>query len=346
MPRSSTALKQTRVTRRTASAANKAQLPAKKLNKTDSNAPKKPKANTTRTKRPQKEEYSATPSSSEEESEGDASDAYEEDEEAVQGVTEDDDDNANSLNSDDLDDDEPVGKKRKRTSTAKKTPTKRKTASASPRKRAKKEQSDEDEEYDDDVDVGSRQQVIGRVVPAPTKGRVPAGRISQNTLDFLKKLKDPEYNDREWFKLNEPVYRLAEKEWVDYVDKLMEKIPELDDEVPSLPAKDAIHRIYRDVRFSNDKTPYKTNMSASFSRSGRKGIFAGYHVSHILRNPSRLKEVIGAKEFVDVFGPAKPHKKGERQNVFGSEDTLKVAPKGVDKSHPCDPSQLCIGEQF
>lgn len=56
--------------------------------------------------------------------------------------------------------------------------------------------------------------------------------------------------------------------------------------------------------------------------------------SHILRDPSRLREVIGAKEFVDVFGPAKPHKKGERQNVFGSEDMLKVAPKGVDKTHP------------
>lgn len=46
----------------------------------------------------------------------------------------------------------------------------------------------------------------------------------------------------------EPVYRQAEKEWVDYVDRLMEKVTELDDEVPPLPAKDAIHRIYRDVR--------------------------------------------------------------------------------------------------
>lgn len=56
--------------------------------------------------------------------------------------------------------------------------------------------------------------------------------------------------------------------------------------------------------------------------------------SHLLRSPSRLREVIGAREFVDAFGPAKPHRKGERQNVFGGEDQLKVAPKGVEKTHP------------
>lgn len=49
---------------------------------------------------------------------------------------------------------------------------------------------------------------------------------------------------------------------------------EVDPHIPHLPSKDVIHRIYRDVRFSNDKTPYKTGFSASFSRSGRKGIFA------------------------------------------------------------------------
>jgi hypothetical protein len=48
-----------------------------------------------------------------------------------------------------------------------------------------------------------------------------------------------------------------------------------DAQLPPLPPKDVIHRIYRDVRFSNDKTPYKRSFSASFSRSGRKGIFAG-----------------------------------------------------------------------
>ena len=91
----------------------------------------------------------------------------------------------------------------------------------------------------------------------------------------------------------EPVYRVAEKEWKDFVEAFTDAIIEVDPEVPPLPPKDVIHRIYRDVRsswyfilspvalnalqirFSNDKTPYKQGFSASFSRSGRKGTFAG-----------------------------------------------------------------------
>ena len=77
------------------------------------------------------------------------------------------------------------------------------------------------------------------------------------------------------FKLHEPVYRQAEKEWKDFIDNFIELLVEVDPQIPHLPAKDVVHRIYRDVRFSNDKTPYKQNFCASFTRSGRKGIFAG-----------------------------------------------------------------------
>jgi len=90
----------------------------------------------------------------------------------------------------------------------------------------------------------------------------------------------------------EPVFRQAEKEWKAFIEAFTDRIVEADPQIPPLPPKDVIHRIYRDVsqlglspnprcsppftqvRFSNDKTPYKTNLSASFSRSGRKGIFA------------------------------------------------------------------------
>jgi uncharacterized protein (DUF2461 family) len=90
------------------------------------------------------------------------------------------------------------------------------------------------------------------------------------------------------------VYRAAEAEWKAFIEAFTHTLIEADPQVPSLPPKDVIHRIYRDVRvsyfsarlssltrdvtqmrFSNDKTPYKKNLSASFSRSGRKGIFAG-----------------------------------------------------------------------
>ena len=119
------------------------------------------------------------------------------------------------------------------------------------------------------------------------------------------------------------------------------------------------HRIYRDVRFSSDKTPYKKSFSFGTSRGGRKGVWAGYYLSispnsnsilacgvwqpgknelatirhHLLTEPERFRAVISSPEFERLFGVAKPHPKGKRQNVFGHEDALKVAPKGVEKGH-------------
>jgi uncharacterized protein (DUF2461 family) len=55
--------------------------------------------------------------------------------------------------------------------------------------------------------------------------------------------------------------------------------------------------------------------------------------SHILRNPSRLRRIISAPHFVENFGPAKPLAEKGRQNIFGRDDELKTAPKGVDKDH-------------
>jgi len=255
--------------------------------------------------------------------------------------------------SDALDEDSDFGERNGKAKKVRATPKKR---TESPRKK-KKLAAESDVEFVGELKEG--QEVVGVVVQAPKTGRVPPGQISQNTLNFLKKLKDPACNDREWFKLHEPVYRLAEKEWKDFVEAFTETLAEVDSQIPHLPPKDVIHRIYRDIRFSNDKTPYKKGLSASFSRSGRKGIFAGYHIAvkpgnesiiaagswcpgknelatiriNIQRNPQRLRNVIASPEFVKFFGKAKPHPKGERQNIFGMEDELKVAPKGIEKDH-------------
>ncbi|EIN14629.1 hypothetical protein PUNSTDRAFT_96615 [Punctularia strigosozonata HHB-11173 SS5] len=243
-------------------------------------------------------------------------------------------------------------KKRKRTAQAKgKTGT---SASPGKRRKTKGSRGDDSEESDSD----DTQEVVGLVVQAPKTGRgsFPPGQISQNTLSFLSQLAKPECNDREWFKLHEPVYRLAEAEWKAFVEEFTNVLIEVDPHIPVLPPKDVIHRIYRDVRFSNDKTPYKKGFSASFSRSGRKGIFAGFQPggetliaagtwcpgknelatirSHIQRSPKRLRRVISDPEFVQYFGEPKPHPQGERRNIFGMDDELKVAPKGIAKDHP------------
>ncbi|KAF8478830.1 hypothetical protein JB92DRAFT_1823346 [Gautieria morchelliformis] len=260
------------------------------------------------------------------------------------------------LDSDALDEEEDApGKKRKKFQRSPK-----KMGNTPLKKQRRKQEEDQDEE-DEDLPEGLT--VVGEVVRAPTEGRVPPGKISQNTLDFLKQLAKPEYNDREWFRLHEPVFRQAEKEWKDWIEVFTPVISEVDDQIPELPPKDVIHRIYRDVRFSNDKTPYKQGFSASFSRSGRKAFLLWRlcrHLSaiipggrslvaagawqpgknelatmrhHILRNSSRLRNVISDPEFVKFFGKPSPHPKGEQQNIFGHEDELKVAPKGIDKNH-------------
>ncbi|WWC72475.1 uncharacterized protein I206_106437 [Kwoniella pini CBS 10737] len=219
---------------------------------------------------------------------------------------------------------------------------------------------DEDEDDDEEIELEEGQEIAGRIYPAPKSGQVPPGMISQNTLNFLKNLQIPERNDREWFRSHEPAFRQAENEWKAFVGIVQMKFHEADDEIPILPSKDIIHRIYRDVRFSSDKTPYKRNFSMSTSRGGRKGIWAAYHLSispnnksllacgiwqpfknelslirqNLLKNPKKFRKCISDIEFIKLFGEPKEDKKtGKRQNVFGNDDALKVAPKGIEKDH-------------
>ncbi|KAG6845256.1 hypothetical protein H0H87_011991 [Tephrocybe sp. NHM501043] len=287
-----------------------------------------------------------------------------------------------AYDSDAIDEDEfIVGTKRKRraSSSVARSPSK-KTTSASLRKnprakKARKQEEEEGEEEEDRLELEDGQEVVGVVVQAPKSGQ---GLPFHFNID-LEFIVDPACNDRQWFKLHEPVYRQAENEWKAFIEALTEHLTEADPQVPPLPPKDLIHRIYRDVRFSNDKTPYKKGFSASFSRSGRKGIWAGYHVAseqnclglisplystyrlvkpgnesilaagswcpgrselaniraNILRpaGADRLREVLANPEFVTFFGEPQPGKDGARQSVFGMDDELKVAPKGVDKNH-------------
>jgi len=59
-----------------------------------------------------------------------------------------------------------------------------------------------------------------------------------------------------------------------------------------------------------------------------------FHRHNLQRSSARLRQIISSREFTALFGEARPHPQGERRNVFGGEDELKVAPKGVDKNHP------------
>ena len=120
--------------------------------------------------------------------------------------------------------------------------------------------------------------VFIKLPKAREAGKTPYtdSKIHPNTFLFLKDLRAN--NDREWLKIHDADYRQSKKDFDSFVEVLTEKVIEKDETIPELPPKDLTFRIYRDIRFSPDPTPYKTHFSAAWSRTGRKGPYAGYYV--------------------------------------------------------------------
>ena len=100
-------------------------------------------------------------------------------------------------------------------------------------------------------------------------------QIHPNTMLFLRDLASN--NDREWLKMHDPDYRASWQDFTDFLECLSPKVSEVDETVPELPIKDCLFRIYRDIRFSPDPTPYKPFFSVAWSRTGRKGPYACYY---------------------------------------------------------------------
>ncbi|MCD6090038.1 MAG: DUF2461 domain-containing protein [Bacteroidales bacterium] len=99
---------------------------------------------------------------------------------------------------------------------------------------------------------------------------------AQIVLDFLSDLK--ENNNRDWFQANQNKYLEASVAMQSILAKLIEEIPNFDVSIGSLEPKQCLFRIYRDVRFSKNKEPYKTNMGGFLSIGGRKSGKAGYYI--------------------------------------------------------------------
>ncbi len=98
----------------------------------------------------------------------------------------------------------------------------------------------------------------------------------QRLLTFLRELR--EHNDREWFRANKGRYDTLRADFIGNVERLVALLAEQDEELRGLHAEDCLYRIYRDIRFSPDKTPYKTYFSAYMARGGKKSIRAGYYL--------------------------------------------------------------------
>lgn len=101
--------------------------------------------------------------------------------------------------------------------------------------------------------------------------------MSTELFDFLKELKNN--NNREWFKEHKKQYDRLHTWFIREVQELIDRIGAFDPEIAGLDAKSCIYRIYRDIRFSKDKTPYKTHFGAYLTGfGGRTSHYAGYYI--------------------------------------------------------------------
>jgi uncharacterized protein (TIGR02453 family) len=92
---------------------------------------------------------------------------------------------------------------------------------------------------------------------------------------FLDELK--RNNTKEWFDLNRKRYESLRKSWINFVNDLIIEIAKFDPDFVNLEGKDCIFRINKDIRFSKDKSPYKTNFGASINIGGKKEFAGGYY---------------------------------------------------------------------
>jgi len=170
--------------------------------------------------------------------------------------------------------------------------------------------------------------------------------LQASTVKFLKDLK--KNNNKPWFERNKKVYLDAKEDIELFVEQVIEGLGKIDADIKPLHPNDCTYRIYRDVRFSKDKTPYKTNMGAYLNKGGKKSPTAGYYMhiepgrsmaggglwmpmapelnkvrQEIDYNFSEWKKIIGDRSFKKVF-----------PDGLEKEEILSRPPKGYDEENP------------
>lgn len=100
--------------------------------------------------------------------------------------------------------------------------------------------------------------------------------LQSATLEFLRQL--VRNNNKPWFDAHRKEYEAAKEDFDQFVTQLLQAMSPLEPALAGQQAKDCTYRLYRDVRFSKDKTPYKNHFGAFFSRGGRKWEGAGYYL--------------------------------------------------------------------
>lgn len=171
--------------------------------------------------------------------------------------------------------------------------------------------------------------------------------LQPSTLKFLTSLK--KNNNKPWFDANRKAYEAAKTDFAGFIDTVIEAYGKKDPSIAQLKAKDCMFRINRDVRFSKDKSPYKTNFGASINKGGKKSMTAGYYF-HLepgesftggglyMAMPDQLKnirqeidyswkefhKIISTKQFKTVYGDL----------YMGDDMKLVRPPKGYEADNP------------
>ena len=171
--------------------------------------------------------------------------------------------------------------------------------------------------------------------------------LSKDTLQFLDDLKAN--NNRDWFLENKKRYEFFKNDYQQTANDLLDALKPLDPSLVMLEGKKCTFRINRDIRFSKDKTPYKTHLSFWFSSGAKGQNRSGYYI-HLERGASfiagglycpesddlkkirkeiaffydDLEEILDEKNFKKEFGDFNREEK----------NTLKNPPRGYEKEHP------------
>lgn len=168
--------------------------------------------------------------------------------------------------------------------------------------------------------------------------------IKKNVFDFLKKLE--KNNNREWFNTNKNLYSTAYADMLEVIERLIPRVAVFDADIKNLEANKCMFRIYRDVRFSKDKSPYKLNFGGFLVKGGRNSGNAGYYL-HIENNNSfiaggihmppapKLKKIRQEIYFhIDEFKAIIEDRKNIKLFNAISGDKLKRPPKDFDPDFP------------
>jgi len=167
----------------------------------------------------------------------------------------------------------------------------------------------------------------------------------KDILTFLKAIS--KNNNRPWFEKNKPKYLAVKAQFEDFLEAFHKELLKFDESLAGLNPRKLGFRIYRDVRFSKDKRPYKVNMGAGFSQHGKMEQEPGYYI-HIEPGKSFIaggfympdsEKLAKIRQEIDYNTGAFLKVLNDRKfksNFKGLDDfdKLKTAPKGYPKDHP------------